>query len=114
MPPAIRASTLLIVASVSSLLIWLWAYWHPATFAVEVTLASSVPARSQVFFDLGRNFNEADSSSLSLRGRNLSAACRFPLPEGTYRALRFDPIDRSAAGSDTVLIVTDPNANAAH
>jgi len=112
MPPAIRASTLLIVASVSSLLIWLWAYWHPATFAVEVTLASSVPARSQVFFDLGRNFNEADSSSLSLRGRNLSAACRFPLPEGTYRALRFDPIDRSGTVTFSGMRIVAPNGSA--
>lgn len=90
-----RASTLLIAAILASLLTWLWSEWQPATFAVEVTLASSVRATSKVYFDLGRGFNEADTSSLGVPGGNIPVVCRFPLPEGVYQALRFDPIDDS-------------------
>jgi len=103
-----RPSTLLLASAIALLLSWLWSVWQPAPFAAEVTLGSSVSATSQVFFDRGQGFNEADSFRLSVPGGNLPVRCRFPLPEGTFRALRFDPIDRngSVTFSDLCLITS--------
>jgi hypothetical protein len=103
-----RPSTLLLAAAMALLLSWLWSAWRPASFAVEVTLASSVSATSQVFFDRGQGFNEADSFRISVPGGNLSVRCRFPLPEGTYRALRFDPIDRNGSVTFSALCLVTP------
>ena len=103
-----RASTLLIAAILASLLTWLWSEWQPANFTLEVTLASSVRATSKVYFDLGRGFNEADTSSLGVPGGNIPVTCRFLLPEGTYQALRFDPIDDSGTVTFSGMRIVGP------
>ena len=99
MSSANRASAYVILAGVSSLVVWLWAEWHPADYIAELTVASSVPATSQVFCDLGRGFNETDSATADIPGGDFPVTCRFVLPQGTCRALRFDPIN--CAGSVT-------------
>ncbi len=109
MPSANRASTLVILASLSSLGVWLWADLHPAAFTAEVTLASSAFATSQVFCDLGRGFNETDSASVEVPGRGLSVACRFLLPAGTCRALRFDPINCSGTVTFSSMRIIGPD-----
>lgn len=49
---------------------------------------------AQLFYDTGAGINEADSVRLPTEGGNRDAAYKFPLPEGTYSSLRFDPTDR--------------------
>ena len=95
MASSFRVSTLAVPAVLAAVLVAAWNAVHPATFTLELTLASSVPATSQVFCDLGRGFNEADSVRVDVPGGNVPVACRFALPDGTCRALRFDPINRS-------------------
>ena len=63
-------------------------------YAFEVELTSDRDGQAQVFFDVGRGINEADSFHQALPARAAYAVYRFPLPTGTLQGLRFDPIDR--------------------
>ena len=60
------------------------------TFAFEVNLRATKPGNVQLYYDLGRSFNEADSSALAM-AVGVEQVYRLPLPEGDYEALRFDP-----------------------
>ncbi len=48
---------------------------------------------AQLFFDVGKGMNEADSARLPITASSDYATLRFPLPSATIRALRFDPIN---------------------
>jgi hypothetical protein len=90
----------LVAAAVASLVVALPFMKPPAVaadrFFFEVQLASSAGGVVQVFYDLGRGFNEADSARLNVAAGAAPVLLRFPLPAGGYRGLRFDPIDREA------------------
>ncbi len=72
-------------------------------FYFEVTATSNTPGAAQLFFDLGRGIAEADSSRAALEAKPGKQLLRFPIPPGTYRALRLDPLDRAGE-----LTLTDP------
>jgi hypothetical protein len=67
---------------------------RPGFYFFEAELTSSSPGNVQLFFDMGRGINEADSVSFPLIVQKEAALYRFPLPMGTCRNLRFDPTDR--------------------
>src|SRR3954463_12040035 len=73
----------------------LWALTPTAYF--EASMSSSADGGAQVFYDVGRGFNEADSTRLSLQGLDKTAIYRFPLPPGGFGAFRLDPIDHGNA-----------------
>ena len=75
----------------------------PPLFFLEVRLASSTAGRAQLFYDSGAGLREADSMQVSLVRSAVPLLYRFPLPSGTYRALRFDPNDR-----DGTVIIDGP------
>src|SRR2546423_11656328 len=60
----------------------------------EVGLKSAKPGFAELFYDLGRGMNAAESVSLPLRTGDSTVSYRFPLRAGNYYGLRFDPIDR--------------------
>jgi hypothetical protein len=62
-----------------------------ATFVVE--MLSETTAVAQLFYDAGRGINEGDSNSQQVTGSGKYAVLRFPLPEMTIRAFRFDPLN---------------------
>ncbi len=64
-------------------------------FHFEVTVTTNTPGSAQLFFDLGRGIGEADSSRAFLENQPGPQVLRFPLPSGTFRALRLDPLDRA-------------------
>ncbi|HMD61107.1 MAG TPA: hypothetical protein VKG78_06730 [Opitutaceae bacterium] len=65
----------------------------PCSF--EALVQSEQSGLAQLYFDVGRGLNEEDSSIQPvIAGR--PSLLRFPLPSGTIRALRFDPLDRPA------------------
>lgn len=66
-------------------------------FTFQVRVASSASGVVQVYYDIGHGFIESDSSVLNVRGGAPPARLDFPLPEGSYRELRFDPLN--AAGT---------------
>jgi hypothetical protein len=63
-------------------------------FAVEARLASSVPGQVVLYYDSGSGFNESGVARVNVPRSASPVSVRLPLPPGTYRAFRFDPIDR--------------------
>lgn len=59
----------------------------------DVTLTSTSPGNTQVFWDFGKGYNENDSSRQPLKVEPTPVNYRFMLPMGTIRELRLDPID---------------------
>jgi hypothetical protein len=66
-------------------------------FYFEVKLRSNAGGVAQMFYDTGPGFVERDSVRLDLRATEQMVVYRFPLPAGTFHAIRFDPIDRGQA-----------------
>jgi hypothetical protein len=80
-----------------------------AQFHFEVTVTANTAGTAQLFFDLGRGIIEADSSRAVIEAKPGPQRLRFSLPPGTYRAIRLDPIDRTAelSLSDPVIRARD-------
>lgn len=74
-----------------------------AQFRFEVTVTANTAGSAQLFFDVGRGIIEIDSSRAPIAGGKSSQLLSFPLPPGTYRSLRLDPMDRTAE-----LTLSDP------
>src|SRR6266446_8542623 len=88
---------LAILAGVASLLSLAGSVFFLATTPsayFEVGLRSAKPGSAELFYDLGRGMNAAESVSLPLRSGDSIMSYRFPLRAGKYYGLRFDPIDR--------------------
>jgi hypothetical protein len=72
-----------------------WGRPAPSPCSFEVRVESGQSGIAQLFYDSGRDLNEADSAMRAVvAGR--PGVLRFPLPAGTVRKLRFDPLDREA------------------
>ena len=62
-------------------------------FAFEVRLTASVNGVVKIYFDSGAGFNESQTSQAPALART-AATHRLALPAGSYRAIRFDPVDQ--------------------
>ncbi len=62
-------------------------------YLFDVTLTSTSASSTQLFWDLGRGFGEADSSRQPLKVEPSPVVYRYMMPMGTFRALRLDPGD---------------------
>lgn len=63
----------------------------------DVTLTSTSAGTTQLFWDLGRGYNENDSSRQPLKIEPKPVVYRYMMPMGEFKALRFDPIDGGGA-----------------
>jgi hypothetical protein len=91
--PSVLACLFLAVASV--LPSQPWADSRSSPYAFEIRVESDEPGLVQLYYDVGRGTNEADSVRQPIvAGR--AETLRFTLPYGSYRFLRFDPLDREA------------------
>lgn len=86
-------AALLAIAVLLSAVIALFISAENDAFYFEVSMRSSQPGSAQLFYDVGRGFNEADSVRTGVRGGEPASAYRFALRPAEYRAFRFDPID---------------------
>jgi hypothetical protein len=91
--PSVFIFAALLATAVASLVVST-APWKKDRYYFEVDLASNCAGQTQIFYDVGRGFNEGDSSAQPLRVANAPIRYRFTLPSGIIRELRFDPIDR--------------------
>ncbi len=62
-----------------------------AVFEVVFEMISTSGGTTQLFYDAGRGFNEADSSRTSIGPSRTPVTVRLPLPAGRFNALRIDP-----------------------
>lgn len=58
---------------------------------VLITLESSVPIETQLYYDSGRGFNEGDSIKQAVYQANLPVTLSFEIPGPKLKNLRFDP-----------------------
>jgi hypothetical protein len=93
LPTLLAAALLSIVVSIPFL-----PFAAPATahFHFDINVTSNTPGSAQLFFDAGRGINEADSKRATIENKTGPQSLSFPLPPGSYRAFRLDPIDRTA------------------
>lgn len=89
----IRLGIIIGLVTATTLTFWSWSKSFP--FYLEITMRSAKSGFGQLYFDVGAGVNEHDSSRLPLQGGNTNVTYRFPLLEGTYTELRFDPTDRA-------------------
>ena len=61
---------------------------------LEIAFESDATGVTQVFWDIGRGFNQEDSVASSIRHASEEKEVRFRLPEETIRQIRFDPNNR--------------------
>lgn len=80
-----------------------------SSFSFELALQSTTNGIAQIFYDVGAGTREADSTRIQIRKTDIPAVYRFQLPQGYYRALRFDPIDREAVVTFSGAKILDSN-----
>jgi hypothetical protein len=95
--PKFQLMLVLALAAVSAGVATLITWSLTPLFYFEVSMQSSTGGMAQVFYDVGRGICEADSLRLQLREPRATAVYRFPLPQGNYQAMRFDPLDHGNA-----------------
>lgn len=61
-------------------------------FSIEITLSSTVDSTFQLFYDDGDGFREELSGRVPIAAGVAPAVYRVPVPAGTFRALRIDPL----------------------
>ena len=91
---------LAVVCAVLALPFTPWAERTTQPFWFEATITSTTDGAVQVFYDTGRSYNQEDSYTLGVKAGAEPQLCRFLLPEGNYKELRFDPLN----GSGTVRV----------
>ena len=69
-----------------------WSVTRPSGMVFEAKVESSRQGLVQLYYDIGRDFNEADSSIRPIAA-NHETLVRFTLPYGRISALRLDPLD---------------------
>jgi hypothetical protein len=65
----------------------------PRVSFLEARFAASVAGHAKIYYDTGSGYNEAQSVELALEAPGTMHTYRFSLPAGTYRSIRFDPIE---------------------
>ncbi|WP_404421229.1 hypothetical protein [Nibricoccus sp. IMCC34717] len=76
-------------------------------FRLEFILKASTAGTAQVYWDLGKGFQEATSSRASFAGEGKPTQISLPIPEGTHRMLRLDPSDRGGTYSLSRIQISD-------
>ena len=84
----------LLIAALVATAFTVWPRARPAAYYFEVTMRASLAGNAQLYYDTGSGMNEADSVRLPVEGGDREVDYKFPLPDGTYSLLRFDPTDR--------------------
>jgi hypothetical protein len=111
LPTLLAAALLSIVVSIPFLPLAAPATAH---FRLDLTVTSNAPGSAQLFFDVGRGINEADSTHAAIDPKSGPQFLSFPLPPGTYRAFRYDPIDRTAELTLSDAVIRDHQGRILH
>ncbi|HYJ07006.1 MAG TPA: hypothetical protein VEX43_17890 [Chthoniobacterales bacterium] len=74
----------------------LWPRPKAPHFYFAVTMRAATPGFAQLFYGIDSAAREADSFRIFVEGGNREAHYQFPMPDGRYLNLRFDPTDQAA------------------
>jgi len=79
------------------------------SFFFQVALSTPDNGFTQVYYDLGRRFNEQDSSRQDILPGPSARVYRLPIPYGICHGIRFDPINHrgTAAFRDAAIVDAD-------
>ena len=82
---------------IGSLLIVGYVPFRPSHARLTLEISSSVSSSAELFYDVGRSFNEADAQTLPVYSESLTSfqTLQFDLPSGYIYAIRFDPLTRA-------------------
>ena len=90
----LRATVLALVLAVAAALPFMTTSVERRDYYLfNITLTSSSPGTTQLFWDLGRGYNETDSSRQPLKVEPSPVIYRYMMPMGDIKSLRLDPID---------------------
>jgi hypothetical protein len=67
--------------------------YHAEVLTLEITQISGAGDYAQLFYDVGRGFNEKDSSRAPVAGTGRPEQIRLTFPLKDCRALRYDPVN---------------------
>ncbi len=67
--------------------------YRPEILTLEITQVTGGAGQAQLFYDVGRGFNQRDSSSASIAGSGLPERIQLTFPAKDCRTLRYDPIN---------------------
>jgi hypothetical protein len=84
----------LAIAALVATAITFWPRAPKPAFYFQVTIRSELPGFAQLYYDAGEAMREARSVRLPIAGGARDVEYRFPLPEGRFTNLRFDPTDQ--------------------
>ena len=90
-----RIGVALAIGAIAATAYTFWPRSQPFPFSFEVAMRSSLSGFAQLYWDVGSGVNEKDSVRLPVQGGNRQIDYKFPLAEGRYSSLRFDPTDRA-------------------
>lgn len=90
-----RIGLALALGAIAATAFTFWPRTQSPAFYFEITMRSALSGFAQLYYDVGSGVNGKDSFRLPVEGGNRDALYRFPLPEGRYPNLRFDPTDRA-------------------
>src|SRR5712691_4102648 len=88
-----EVAILLGIAALASSMVALFVSAQKGSFSFEIELRSSQAGTAQLFYDIGRGMNDADSVRTPVRAGESVTTLEFALPAGEYHALRFDPVE---------------------
>jgi len=78
-------------------------------YEFDAVVSSSQRGIVQLYYDIGRGFNEADSSTAPIRAGEEPKLFHLRLPLGRYGALRFDPLDGAGVITVSDAVIRDEN-----
>ena len=85
-----------IVGALIAISFTLWPRPKPPDFYFAVTMRAATSGFAQLYYGIGSAGREPQSFRIFVEGGDREAHYQFPLPEGRYLNLRFDPTDQAA------------------
>jgi hypothetical protein len=76
-------------------------------FKLEFSVTAAKDGTAQLYWDLGKGFQEAASSRFLFEGAGKTTQVQLSIPEGTHRMIRLDPSNQGGTYTLTRIQITD-------
>lgn len=108
--PGAKALFVAVAVLVTLVLITALGLLRETQYQLRLEISCSVPSDAQVFYDIGRGYNQADSRTLALPpgAPGYFQTLSFPIPSGVVSHIRFDPIATAGSFSLRRVVMRSP------